>query len=356
MEWLKSCWYMLAWADELLPNSSLTRTIVDVPLLFWRDAEGRVRALTDRCAHRLAPLSMGRIERDIVRCGYHGLSFDGNTGRCIHNPHGPITSSLAIRAYAVVERHRALWVWMGDESAADESAIPDMSFADSSPPHAFSKGYMPTAADHRLLEDNILDLSHGDYLHAETLGGGSFTRSDVQVEERGSTIFVRWVAKDEKAIPIWQPELPDPDMMVNMTTEVLWYPSGVMLLDSILTSADGSNGIEINTWNAHVMTPESATTTHYFYCNSRNYRTDDTDYNNAIMAGLAMAFGGEDKPMIEAQQARIGVEDLMDCRPALLSIDNASTRARRLYRRLVEAEKGVASSAPLAHPGAELKR
>ncbi|KKW91562.1 aromatic ring-hydroxylating dioxygenase subunit alpha [Sphingobium chungbukense] len=344
-EWLRNCWYMAAWADELPPGSNLTRTIIDVPLLLWRDGEGRARALVDRCAHRLAPLSMGRIERDIVRCGYHGLAFDGNTGRCIHNPHGPITTALAVRAYALAERHKALWIWMGEQDRADEDAIPDLSFADSASRHAFSGGYMPTAADHRLLEDNILDLSHGDYLHAETLGGGSFTRAGVKVEERGDTVFVRWSAKNEKAIPIWQPELPDPDMMVDMTTEVLWHPSGVMLLDGILTSANGMAGVEIVTRNAHVMTPETATTTHYFYCNSRNYRTDDAEYNQGIAAGLAMAFGGEDKPMIEAQQARIGKADLLECGPALISIDNASTRARRIYRRLVEAEKKAMESA-----------
>lgn len=344
-EWLKNCWYMAAWADEVPSGSSLTRTIIDVPLLFWRDGEGQVRALVDRCAHRLAPLSLGRIERDIVRCGYHGLAFDGNTGRCIHNPHGPITSSLAVRAYPLAERHKALWIWMGAPEKADEDAIPDLSFADAAPQHAFSEGYMPTAADHRLLEDNILDLSHGDYLHAETLGGGSFTRAGVKVEERGDTVFVRWTAKNEKAIPIWQPELPDPDMMVDMTTEVLWHPSGVMLLDGILTAAEGRADVEIVTRNAHVMTPETSTTTHYFYCNSRNYRTDDAEYNKGIAAGLAMAFGGEDKPMIEAQQARIGGADLLECGPALMAIDNASTRARRIYRRLVEAEKAALAPA-----------
>lgn len=338
MSWLQNSWYMAGWSDEVADGASLARTIIDAPILFWRDADGRLRALADRCAHRLAPLSLGRIDGKTVRCGYHGLTFDGDSGRCVHNPHGPISSAIAVRPYPVVERHRVMWIWMGDAADADEAKIPDLSFIDRSPEHAFSKGYMPTAADHRLLEDNILDLSHGDYLHAETLGGGSFTRAKVLVEERGDTVFVRWTAKDEKAIPIWRSELPDPDMRVDMTTEVLWHPSGVMLLNSDLVPADAPEA-RIDTWNAHIMTPDTATSTHYFYCNARSYRTDDADYNAAITAGLAIAFGGEDKPMIEAQQRRIGDADLLDCGPALLSIDNASTRARRVYRRLVEAEQ-----------------
>jgi vanillate O-demethylase monooxygenase subunit len=303
-----------------------------------------VRALADRCPHRFAPLSRGKIEEGIARCGYHGLAFDGVTGECVHNPHGPLISALSVHPYPVAERHQLLWIWMGDRARADENAIPDLAFADTAPLHAFSKGYMHAAADHRLLEDNILDLTHGDYLHAETLGGGSFTRTRANVEERGDTVFVQWLAKNEKTIPIFRPEMPDPNMLTDMTTEVLWHPSGVMLLRGGATPAGTPPENGIDTWNAHIMTPESAMTTHYFYCNSRNYRTDDAGYNAAVAAGLRVAFETEDKPMIEAQQSRMNGVDLLDSRPALLPIDIAAVRARRIYRRLVEAEQAAITS------------
>lgn len=338
MQWLKNCWYMAAWADEIPHGASLVRTIVDVPLLFWRDDDGNIFALHDRCAHRLAPLSRGRLEGAVVRCGYHGLAYDGATGRCVENPHGPVTSTLAVRSYPVVERHGVVWLWVGESFDAEPAMIPDLSFATSTPATAFSKGYMPTAADHRLLEDNILDLSHGDYLHADTLGGGSFTRAKITVEERHDSIWIRWLSCNEKAIPIWQTELPDPNMAVDMSTEVTWFPSGVMLLDSWMVPAGGFLGDGLITRNAHIMTPETGMSTHYFYCNSRNYRVEDAAYNAALAVGLAGAFGGEDKPMIEAQQSRIGERDLLDCGPALLAIDNASTRARRMYQRLLARE------------------
>lgn len=339
MKWLLNCWYAAAWADELPPDGRLARTFLETPVLIWRDRGGWLRALADRCPHRLAPLSRGKIEQGIVTCGYHGLSFDGATGQCVHNPHGPLISSLTVQAYPVAERHKLLWIWMGDRAHADEGAIPDLSFADAAPVHAFSKGYMRAAADHRLLEDNILDLTHGDYLHSDTLGGGSFTRTRANVEERGDTVFVQWVAKNEKTIPIFKPQMPDPDMMADMTTDVLWHPSGVMLLNFCLAPAGEPLENGVVTANAHIMTPETATSTHYFYCNSRNYRTEDADYNAAIAANLGVAFQTEDKPMIEAQQSRIGAVDLLDSRPALLPIDIAAVRARRIYRRLVEAEQ-----------------
>lgn len=339
MVWLLNCWYVAAWADELPPEGRLARTFLASPVLLWRDGEGRIRALEDRCPHRFAPLSRGKIEQGIVSCGYHGLAFDGSTGHCVHNPHGPLLGSLSVRAYRVHERYKLLWIWMGDPALADDRAIPDLSFADTSPVHAFSKGYMRAEANHHLLEDNILDLTHGDYLHADTLGGGSFTRTRAHVEERGNTVFVQWVAKNETPFPIFKPQLSHPDMLVNMTTDVSWHPSGVMILNSSISPAGEPLECAITSANAHIMTPETASSTHYFYCNSRSYRTDDADYNSAFAANLGVAFQTEDKPMIEDQQRRIGDVDLLDCRPALLPIDIAAVRARRIYRRLLDAER-----------------
>jgi vanillate O-demethylase monooxygenase subunit len=99
---------------------------------------------------------------------------------------------------------------------------------------------MRAEADHHLLEDNILDLAHGDYSHADTLGGWSFTRKRADVEERGNTVFVQWVAKNEQPFPIFKHQMPNPDALVDMTTNVLWHPSGVMLLNSSISMAGGS--------------------------------------------------------------------------------------------------------------------
>src|SRR5229473_613742 len=61
---------------DLQSSVLLATTIAKVPLVFWRDREGKVVALEDRCCHRAAPLSKGRLESDRLRCMYHGLLFD----------------------------------------------------------------------------------------------------------------------------------------------------------------------------------------------------------------------------------------------------------------------------------------
>lgn len=297
-----------------------------------------VHALVDACPHRLAPLSLGKFEGPIVQCGYHGLAFDGTTGQCVRNPHGAVTGNMAVRSYPVVERHKLVWLWMGDLAAAEPATIPDLSFIDAAPVHAVSKGYMFAAADHRLLEDNILDLTHADYLHPNTLGGGTTTGATVTVTDDGNdTVCVRWDSHGQPAIPVWRPQLPTPDTLVDMMLEVHWRASGVMVLRGRAQPVD-SPAQAIDTWNAHIITPMTETSSHYHYCNTRNYRMEDADYNAMLTEGLGVAFSKEDKPMIEAQQRRIGNRDLLDCEPRLLKIDNASIRARRMYNRLVEAE------------------
>lgn len=87
MEFLRNTWYLVAWSGELTPDTMLSRTVLERPLLLTRDADGRPVALDDRCPHRFAPLSRGRFDGRTITCGYHGLEFD-TSGACVRNPHG----------------------------------------------------------------------------------------------------------------------------------------------------------------------------------------------------------------------------------------------------------------------------
>ena len=78
MIFLKNCWYVAAWDHELIDGKLLARTILEQPVLLYRGESGAVVALDDRCCHRGALLSKGRLEGDCVRCMYHGLKFDAD--------------------------------------------------------------------------------------------------------------------------------------------------------------------------------------------------------------------------------------------------------------------------------------
>jgi vanillate O-demethylase monooxygenase subunit len=101
------------------------------------------------------------------------------------------------------------------------------------------------------------------------------------------------------------------------------------------TSREAGNEIP----NAHFMTPETASSTHYFWASARDFRTDDVALSKQLYDGVMAAFTLEDKPMIEAQQEMMGTTDLWALKPALLAGDAAPVMARRTLAKLIEEER-----------------
>ena len=121
--WVRNAWYVAAWDREVEPGKILARTIIDQPLVIYRTKDGKLVALEDRCCHRFAPLSLGRLEGDDLRCMYHGLKFAPD-GRCIEIPgQRQIPQSACVRQYAVQQSGSWIWIWMGDAAEADRNEV-----------------------------------------------------------------------------------------------------------------------------------------------------------------------------------------------------------------------------------------
>ena len=127
---LRNAWYVAAWASEVPADKLLARTILNVPVVLWRDTTGTVTAFEDRCCHRGAPLSKGRLEGDQLRCMYHGLLFN-TEGHCVEIPgQDRIPPQAKVRTFPIVEKHQWIWIWVGDASLADPCQIPDTHWLD----------------------------------------------------------------------------------------------------------------------------------------------------------------------------------------------------------------------------------
>ena len=70
---IRNCWYVAAWDTEIPAKGLFHRTLLNEPVLLYRDTQGRVVALENRCCHRSAPLHIGRQEGGCVRWLYKGL-------------------------------------------------------------------------------------------------------------------------------------------------------------------------------------------------------------------------------------------------------------------------------------------
>lgn len=351
MTFLKNTWYVAAWSDEIGPMTLLARTVLNESVLMFRQEDGKAVAIGNRCPHRFAPLSMGRHVGDAVQCGYHGLEF-GADGRCRRNPHGGAAkpSAAKVPAYPLVERHRMLWIWMGP-AKADESLIPDIFNFAADDTRAHVKGYLHVQAHYLLLVDNLMDLSHGLYLHR-----GSLATKEMQQEFRPTTRIEGDVVICEREQPnieppaMWVPSLPPDAKRIDFFSNVEWYaPSNVIHPVGCrrLGKPAGVDG-GVSSCSAHMFTPETDHSSHYFFCNSRDYGVNCAQTDDRIRKILSHVFSSEDRPMIEAQQEMIGDADLMSLEPVFLPTDKAAVLVRRRLQQLIDAEQQRQEAPPLA--------
>src|SRR3546814_11561118 len=111
-KYLRNAWYAAAWSEEI-GGTPLGRTFLEQPVVLFRETDGTTVALADRCPHRFAPLSKGKLVGNAIECPYHGLRF-GADGQCVHNYHGPVTKAASVHRYPVMECYGLAWIWMGD--------------------------------------------------------------------------------------------------------------------------------------------------------------------------------------------------------------------------------------------------
>ncbi len=192
---LRNSWYVFDWHSALRQaNGIMGRTVLGEPLVVWRDGEGDLHAMEDRCPHRHAPLSMGRVEGRTLRCIYHGSLFD-TAGRCVQVPGLTEPPDMGVKTYPVVEKNSWIWVWMGDPARADETLIPD-AFGLDDPQCPMRGGHIEYDAHYQLVHDNLCDMSHIDFLHESTLRpltGAHWAQREPRVTTTGRGLrFERW--------------------------------------------------------------------------------------------------------------------------------------------------------------------
>ena len=201
-----------------------------------------------------------------IQCPYHGLEYD-KTGACVLQPHGNknIPSRARVKSYPVTEKHKAIWVWMGDKPP-DHSKIPDFSVMDNVPElHATKLDKIMVKANVELIIDNLLDLSHTSFLHAGILGNADTVESDIGVEQEGDDIVVSRYARNGEPPGMNKLMWPDVPAKVDKFTRIRWMaPSTLRLVTGVCrpgeTPEQGSGYHAV-----HILTPETDQTTHYFF-------------------------------------------------------------------------------------------
>ncbi len=311
MTFIRNAWYMGAWAKDIT-NTPVGSTILGEPIVMFRPRNGEVAALRDVCPHRAVPLSMGSVSEGRIRCPYHGLEFDEH-GVCRKNPHvdGP-SEQLKTRAYSVVEKHGGIWIWMGEEMA-DPAKIPEYDWMDTVHGYGVGRGYLNIEADYRLVIDNLMDLAHAEYIHPHTVGiAGAADVQVVEVVPRDDSISVNSVYPgippsmlNRQLASISGKEDLAKGECFDQYHDMMWRPVSnlYLVLGTTLPGRPRDEGVDMLT--AHILTPETTTSTHYFHASARPFAIEGEEEVSRYTEIGERTFVGEDKPILEAAQKNI---------------------------------------------------
>jgi phenylpropionate dioxygenase-like ring-hydroxylating dioxygenase large terminal subunit len=347
-QWVRESWYVIAWDHEIPAiesNEIFTRTVLNEPIIVFRTTGGsEFAAMRDRCCHRHAPLSKGKREGDCIRCGYHGLKFDA-TGKCVDAPGIKIIPEKAfVRTYPVVVKNRWIFVWMGEPSKADPALLPD-NFSSDHPDWQYKPGYFHYATPYLLICDNLLDFSHLSYVHEKTLGGSTAIAQAVPVIEKTfdvngkqNGIKVSREVPNVPAPPFYQKFRTFTEHLDRWFIYEFFVPGTLLMHSGGRPISDAKNDLSraVQLHSCQTLTPETESTTHYFFQQSHRTHALATDaldeaaaqaITESIYNSLVGAFN-EDRDMITAQHQNILLNPDVPMLP--LAIDSALVQFRRL--------------------------
>jgi phenylpropionate dioxygenase-like ring-hydroxylating dioxygenase large terminal subunit len=333
-----------AWDIEVPSEGLFSRTLLNEPVLFYRDTNGVVVALEDRCCHRSAPLHLGRKEGDFVRCMYHGLKFDSQ-GVCVEIPgQSQIPPKTCVKRYPVVEKNRLIWIWMGDPDLANQEDIVDYFWHDSAE-WRMKPGYIHYQANYKLIIDNLLDFTHLAWVHPTTLGTESAAGLKPKIERdttgNGTLTISRWYLNDD--MPNLHKSVAKFEGKVDRWQIYKWSPPALLRMDagSAPVNTGAQEGIRVplalQFRHTSIQTPETETTSHYWFCQARNFELEDDALTEKIYQSVVVAFE-EDRTMIEAQQKIINALPARPMTP--IAADSGLNQARWLIDRMLKVESG----------------
>ncbi|MDB9374914.1 aromatic ring-hydroxylating dioxygenase subunit alpha [Nodularia sphaerocarpa] len=168
---LKNFWYACEFSSAVT-NKPKQVLMFNQRFVLYRNSQGQIVALNDQCSHRGAALSLGWIEKDCLRCPYHGWKFQAD-GECIEIPSNAPGISIPKKArvahYPVQEKYGFIWLFYGDLPEAERPPLPTFPEYMVSTMRPVYDDSIDNANYARLMEAN-LDFTHVIAVHKKSFG------------------------------------------------------------------------------------------------------------------------------------------------------------------------------------------
>lgn len=182
-------WYVVAESRELGRNQVLQRRVLEQTLAVFRDRDGAPAVLRDRCLHRNAPLSAGRVRDGMLSCAYHGWTYDGR-GVVVSVPSTGSAGEHCSPPFPAVERDGYVYVRLKHDAPADISPFPM--------PHYEEPGWKNLRLQNRFANsvsncvENFIDIPHTAFVHRAIFRSSRGERLAATVSRRNARVEVRY--------------------------------------------------------------------------------------------------------------------------------------------------------------------
>ena len=221
---LTEYWYAAALSEQVKHNKPISRVVMGEMIALWRKKDGTAAALKDRCLHRNAVLSEGRLKDDCLICPYHGWTFDEH-GKCVNVPsEGPSGVPKKLRkleTFPTVERYGLIWVWMGKEKTPDKEPF-EMPYYNED---GWGSYYMETDFPNNVtnLVENFMDVPHTVFVHQGWFRDRKVQKVPMTVERTEDSVLVTYdQPKDEIG---FQSMILNPKRLPMVHTDKFYMPN-----------------------------------------------------------------------------------------------------------------------------------
>ncbi len=247
---------------------------------------------------------------------------------------------VRLRKYPLVEEGPLVWIWMGDPEAADSSEIPDTSWLERDQGWEFCTGAYRLEGNYLLMMENLMDLTHIPFLHRDTFNfPPSYARMPVKVETDGDQMeYLRHPTAHYHRSGF----LPD-DMAADFDDRPYAARSGGRFVspgmmygigEFRLTDPEPGERTEYVTRIPHFLTPETQSTTHYWFFHTRNFAQADKDFTGVLETMIRKGFD-EDRAAIKHLQD-LHDRDHHDGQEIHFAPDTPTITMRRIVKRLAD--------------------
>lgn len=330
----RQSWYVAATSDEV-STAPVGRRALDTSIVLYRTSDGSVAVLEDRDAHRPYPLSLGRVEGDLIVSSYSGFAYAAD-GSCVRVPTQPeVPYDAKVRAFPVRELDGLVWVWFGESGLAGLRKPPSVPWLVDESWWTLGSEWT-TQANFLLLHENFADITHVAVVDPElappVLSAGPVPTLQVEVTET-SVSFER----DYPAGPIagWQADLMEVDRSTTFVQhERARFVSPGLWVDS--WEVEGERDASPTTFRfTHAVTPVDATSTRHVWRVSRNFAPGEDA--SADLLPRFMAYYAQVRDILETMQGVLSVDG-----PRVdvsVAADVAALQVRKIVGRMVADER-----------------